>query len=140
MHFSYSCTYTFDVSFVSFAIFSTISKVKEKGCFGQTFCAFKILLELEQLFTCLKNDCSNFKAKTDFFLSSTHKYANSVFSSWIPFSIASTLFQDFLPNQTHIAIICFWFLETQGSTLDSICGLLLPSRAPKERIDTAVSI
>ena len=67
MHVSYSCTYSFDDSFASFANFSTISKVKEKGCFGQKFYAFKILFELEQFFTCLKNDYSNFKAKTEFF-------------------------------------------------------------------------
>ena len=28
------------------------------------------------------------------------------------------LFQDFFPNPTHIARIFFWFLETQGSTID----------------------
>ena len=98
MHVSYSCTYTFDVCFVSFDILSTISKVKEKGCFGQKFCAFKILFELEQFFTCLKNDYSSFKAKTDFFLSSIHKYANSVFSSWIPFSITLSEPHDNYPH------------------------------------------
>ena len=33
--------------FVSFAIFRTVSKVKEKECFGKKFCKFKILLEWE---------------------------------------------------------------------------------------------
>ena len=28
----------------SFAIFRTVSKVKEKGCFGKKFCKFEILL------------------------------------------------------------------------------------------------
>ena len=33
--------------FVSFAIFWTVSKVKEKGYFGEKFCNFKILFEWE---------------------------------------------------------------------------------------------
>ena len=45
------------------------------------------------------------------------------------------LFQDFLPNQTHIPKISFWFLETQGSTIGSICELLLLSRASQDSID-----
>ena len=75
--------------------------------------------------------------KTVFFLS--HTYSNSAFSSGILFSIASALFQDFLSNQTHIAKIPFRCLETQGSTIDSIYGLLLLSRAPQDNIDTTVS-
>ena len=51
-----------------------------------------------------------------------------------------TLFEDFLPNQTHIAKISFRFLETQGSTIESINGLLLLSRAPPDSIDTTVLI
>ena len=47
------------------------------------------------------------------------------------------LFQDFLPNQTYIARISFWFLETQGSAVNFIYGLLLFSRAPKDGIDTS---
>ena len=68
----------------------------------------------------------------------THK--NLAFSSGILFSIASALFQYFLSNQTHIAKIPFWFLETQGSSIDSIYELLLLSRAPQDSIDTAVSL
>ena len=68
----------------------------------------------------------------------THK--NLAFSSGILFSIASALFQDFLSNQTHIAKIPFWFLETQGSSIDSIYELLLLSRAPQDSVDTAVSL
>ena len=68
----------------------------------------------------LKIDYSNLKAV---FSSLTHKYTNTAFNSWIPFSIALTLFQDFLLNQTHIARIPFWFLETQGFTINSISGL-----------------
>ena len=38
-----------------------------------------------------------------------------------------------------LAKICFGFLETQGSTIDSIYGLLLLSSAPQDSIDTTVS-
>ena len=62
-------------------------------------------------------------SKLLFFFSHTH--TNSVFSSEIPFSIVSVLFQNFLSYQTPIAKTPFWFLETQGSTIDSIYGLLL---------------
>ena len=65
----------------------------------------------------------------------SHIYTDSAFSSGIRFSIAPTIFQDFLSNQTHIAKIPFWFLETQGSTIDSIYELLLLSRAPQDSID-----
>ena len=82
-----------------------------------------------------KNDYSNSKLLI-FSFSHAYKYTNSAFSSWIPFSIASALFQDFPPNQTHIVRISFWFWETQGSTIDSIYGLLLLSRAPQDSIDT----
>ena len=71
-----------------------------------------------------------------FFL--THKYTDFAFSSWIIFSIASALSQDIFPNQTHTANISLRCLETQGSTIDSIYGLLLLSRAPKDTIDTTV--
>ena len=43
-----------------------------------------------------------------------------------------SLFQDFLPNQTRITKTSLRFLETQGSTIDSIYGLLLLSRAPPQ--------
>ena len=49
-----------------------------------------------------------------FSLSHTHKYIISAFSSWILFPIASALFQDFLPNKTHVARIYLWFIETQS--------------------------
>ena len=50
-------------------------------------------------------------SKLFFFLSQTqmHKFQ---LNSWILFSIASALFQEFFPNQTHIVKISFWFLET----------------------------
>ena len=83
-----------------------------------------------------KNDYRNFKAVK--FYPHAHKYTNSAFSPWILFSIASARFQDFLPNQTYIASIYFWFLKTQGFTIDSIYGLLLFSRAPKDSMDTTV--
>ena len=83
---------------------------------------------------CLKNDYNNFKALNIFL--TKQRLTNSAFSSWILFSIGSALFQDFLPNQTHIARISFCFLETQGSTIDFIYGLLLFSKAPKDSIDT----
>ena len=54
------------------------------------------------------------------------------------FSIASALFYDFLSNQTHIAKISFRFLETQDSTVNSIYGWLLLSRAPQDVTDTAI--
>ena len=56
------------------------------------------------------------------------------------FLIMLALFQDFLSNQTHTAKIPFWFLETQGLTVDSIYGLLLLSKAPQDSIDTTVSL
>ena len=65
-----------------------------------------------------------------------HIHTDSAFSSGILFFIAPTLFQGFRSNQTHIAKIPFWFLETQGSTIDSIYELLLLSRAPQDSIDT----
>ena len=39
--FSFFGAYTFDVSFLSFVIFRTVSR----GCFGKKFCTFKILFE-----------------------------------------------------------------------------------------------
>ena len=48
------------------------------------------------------------------------------------------LFQDFLPNKTHIAKISFRFLETQDSTVDSVYELLVLSRAPPDITDTVV--
>ena len=69
----------------------------------------------------------------------THKCTNSTFSSWILFSIASAIFQNFFTNQTHTAMIYFWFLETQGSTINSIYGLLFLSKAPQDSIDTTAS-
>ena len=77
--------------------------------------------------------------KTVIFFSLTHIHTNSAFSSGILFSIASALFQGFLSNQTHIVKIPFLFLETQGSTIDSIYEFLLLSRAPQDSIDTTVS-
>ena len=53
--------------------------------------------------------------------------------------IASALFQDSLPIQTDIDRTSFSFLQTQGSTIDSIHGLLFISRALKVSIDTTVS-
>ena len=52
------------------------------------------------------------------------------------FFLALFPFQDFLLNQTYIARISFWFLET---TIKSIYGLSLISRAPQDRIHTTVS-
>ena len=43
--FGNSCAHTFDFPFDSSAIFRTVSNVKEKGCFGQNFCTFKIFFE-----------------------------------------------------------------------------------------------
>ena len=95
--------------FVSFAIFKTVSKVKEKRCFGKRFCKFKILFEWEiYIFYILYNDYMNFRTLFFFFLSPPHIiHANSTFSSGILFFVASALFQDFFPNQTHIAKIPF---------------------------------
>ena len=70
----------------------------------------------------------------------THKYNNSAFCSWILFFHCLNLFQDFLPNQTHIPKISFWFLETQGSTIGSIYELLLLSRAPHDSIDNRYNL
>ena len=123
--------------FVSFAIFRTVSKVKEKGCFSKTFCKFKILFEWEIYISYIPlNDYTNFK--TVIFFPLTHIHTNYAFSSGMLFSIASA-FQDFLSNQTHIVKILFWFLGTPGSTIDSIYELLLLSRAPQDSIDTTVS-
>ena len=62
----YSCANTFDVSlFVYFAIFLTISKVKEKGCFGRTLCNFKSFLNWRFIYLIsLKSNCSIFKSTT----------------------------------------------------------------------------
>ena len=73
------------------------------------------------------------------FVSVTHKYVNSTFSAWIRFSTGVALFQDFLPNQTNIAWIFLWFLETQGSTIDFIHGLLLLSKTLQDSIYKRVS-
>ena len=69
-----------------------------------------------------------------FFFSHNIKYTNSAFSSWILFSVASAHFQDFYPNQDHIAKISFWLLEIQGSTIDSIYRLVFLLRAPQDSI------
>ena len=55
--------------FVSFAIFRAVSKVKEKVCFGKTFCTFTFLIRL-------KDDYSDIKAVNCFFSSHTqiHKF------------------------------------------------------------------
>ena len=81
--FSYSCTYTFDVSFISFTVFRTISEVKEKGRFSWKFCNFKILFELEKIsfFVCLKDDYSNFKAD-NFFFSPAHANTQILLSAY----------------------------------------------------------
>ena len=50
------------------------------------------------------------------------------------------LFQDFLPNQTHIPKITFLFLETQGYAMGSIYELLLLSRAPQDSIDNRYNL
>ena len=52
------------------------------------------------------------------------------------FFLALAPFQDFLLNQTYIARISFWLLET---TIKSIYGLSLISGAPQDRIHTTVS-
>ena len=88
--------------------------------------------------TCLKINDSNFKA-VNFFHSHPHKYTNSASSSIKPFSIAPDFFQDFLPDQSHIAGISFWFLGAQSSTIDSIYGSLSVSRVPQDSINTTVS-
>ena len=117
--------------FVSFAIFKTVSKVKEKDVLARSSANLKTFLN--KRFTVLTFLISYFQ----FSHTHTHK-----FRSWLRdiFSIASALFQDFLSNHTHIARIPFWFLETQGSTTDSIYGLLLLSRAPQDSVDTTVSV
>ena len=131
--FSYPSAYTSNVSFVSFFIFRTVSKIIEKGCFGK-FCTFTFVIRL-------KNYYSNFEA-VNFLLSltqtHTHKYTNSTFHSSIIFSTTSFFFQYFLPNQIHRARISSRFLETQSSTYYSIYGLLFLSRAPQDSTDTTV--
>ena len=82
--------------FVSFAVFRTVSKVKEKGCFGKTFCKFKTIFEWEIYISYISyNDYMNFKIVICFF---SRTCTNSAFSSGIPFFIASALFHDFLSN------------------------------------------
>ena len=72
----------------------------------------------------------------------THTHITQIhkshFISSILFFIASVLLQDFLQSQTHIARISFRFSETQGSTVDSIYGLLLLSRTPEDSKDVTV--
>lgn len=52
--------------------------------------------------------------------------------------IASLILQDFPLDESRIASIFFWFLETKDSTHDCTCGLLLLSRAPQASIDARV--
>ena len=76
--FSYSCTYTFDVSFVCFAILNTIFKVKEDFVhFLKSFLNWRFTF-----FICLKNNYNNIKA-VNFFLSHTqiHLYSHGYFFS-----------------------------------------------------------
>ena len=103
----------------------------------RTFALLKSFLHMSFTFHMrLKIDYSNFKAVIFFLI---HKYTNFTFSSWKLSVIASDLLQDFLLNQTHVVRFSFWFLETQGSTIDSIYGLLLVGRSSKYSIDTTVS-
>ena len=119
---SYSCTCTFDVSFVCFAILNTIFKVKENFVhFLKSFLNWRFTF-----FICLKNNYNNIKA-VNFFLSHTqiHLYSHGYF-----FSLPQPFIRIFFTSKPHIASICFRFSETQGSAIVSISGLLLLSRAP----------
>ena len=138
--FHYFCAHTFDVSFVCFLRHFQGGSLKEKACFGRKFRKFKILFAWEiYIFIYLK--MITWISKLLFFLSPPHIiHTNSAFISWLLFSITSALFQDFLSNQTHRVKIPFWFLETHGSTINSIYELLLLSRAPQDIIDTTVSL
>ena len=131
-NYSYFCVCTFDVFIVSFLTnLRSVSKIKGKDVLVRSSANLKSFLNGDlHFFIYLKSCC--------FFFSHTHIHTNFAFGSLVLFSIASALFQDFLSNQTHIAKIPFWFLETQGSTIDSIYGLLLLSRAPQDSIDTKI--
>ena len=69
--------------------------------------------------------------KTVFFFSLTHTQISLSAKGY--FFNCLSAFSVFSSNETpHTAKIPFWFLETQGSTVDSIYGLLLLSRAPQD--------
>ena len=88
-------------------------------------------------FLCLKVIHTDFKT-VDFLHTNTQSYTNYACSSWIIFLLPQSLLRIFFHNQTHRASISFQFLETQGSTMDAIYGLLLLSRTPQDGIDTTV--
>ena len=123
--FSCFCVYPFDVSF---AIFRTVSKVKENDILVRN--SANLRTSLNGRFTFLTSY---------FHFSHTHTHK---FRFWLRdfFSIAWALFQDFLSCQTHILKISLWFLETEGSTTDAVYGLLLLWRASQDSIDTTVSL
>ena len=90
-------------------------------------------------FLCILKMIAVISNVTVFTVSHAYKYTNSAFSLWILFSTASALFQNFFRNETHIKRTSFWFWERKGSTIGSIYGLILLSRAPQDGIDTTVS-
>ena len=65
--FSYFGAYTFDVSFVSFAIFRTVSKVKKKDALVRSSALLKFFLNKRFAFLkYLENEYSNSKAANFF--------------------------------------------------------------------------
>ena len=117
----------FDACLIIFSFLGWALKKRRNDGWVRSFALLKSFLNrIFKFLTCLKNDYSNFKA-ANFFLSHTHTQIYKF----------CFLFQDFLPNQAYIARISFWFLETQGSAINFIYGLLLFSRAPKDSIDTS---
>ena len=75
-----------------------------------------------------------------FFFSLSHTNAQFPLSAHgFFFPLPQPFSRIFFANQTHKVRIYFWFLETQGSTIDSIYGLLFLSRAPQDSTDTTAS-
>ena len=73
-----------------------------------------------------------------FFLSPTHNKHKFRFHLKDTFFHCHSPFSGFSFQSNPHSEDPFWFLETQGSTIDSIYQLLLLSRAPQDSIDTAV--
>ena len=100
--------------FVSFAIFRTVSKIKEKGCFRKKICKFKILFEWEIYISYIPlNDYVDFK--TVIFFSLTHIHINTLFHCLSPFSGFS--FQSNQHSEDLFLILgntqdhCFYFIR-----------------------------
>ena len=135
--FSYSCAYAFDVFFLCF-LRNCQDRLQSEMQMVRNSTLTKFILNRKFIFLiCFENDYSNLKAVICF-LSHTQKYTNSTFSSWVIFFIATAHVQDFLPNHPHSKDLSL-ILETPGSIIDSIYGLLLLSRALQDSIYATVS-